>query len=74
VDELDCCDNFANFADTELLWQALHLLPHRVHRHHPEVLLWKLPHRMTRFLELHELFQLEAQLLRHGPEKRVFLE
>jgi hypothetical protein len=74
MDELDCCGNFASFADTAWLWRVLRLLPHRVRRHHPAVLPWKLPHCMLRSLELHELFQLEAQLLHHGPGKRVFLE
>jgi hypothetical protein len=72
MDELDCCGNFADFADTEQLWRALHFLLHQVHQHHP--LMWKLPPRMPRFLELHELFQLEAQLLRRGPGKKVFLK
>jgi hypothetical protein len=74
VDELDYCGSFVDFADIEWLWRVLRLLPRRVHRHHPEVLMWKLSHHMPRFLELHGWSQLEARLLRHGPERKAFLE
>jgi hypothetical protein len=53
VDELDYYGNFVDFAGTVLLWQVLRLLLHQVHRHHLEVLQWKLSYRKPRFLGLH---------------------